>query len=73
MSARLPGPFPGQMFIDGDCNWWKVAAIRNADAPDGAIVHLQFGRSMAELPHVRVLGARAFTALVREQGLVPAA
>lgn len=73
MTARLAGPFAGQVFIDSDCNFWKVAAIRNGDAPDSAIVHLQFGRSMAELRHVRVLGVRAFVALVREQDLVPAA
>lgn len=73
MSARLPGPFPGQTFIDGECNFWKVAAIRNADAPDSAVVHLLYGRSMSELRNVRVLGAHAFTALVREQDFVPAA
>ena len=71
MTSRELAPFCGQVFIDSDYTYWKVTGIRHSESDGAVIVQLQFGRSLADLPHVRVLGSEAFYTLAREKDLVP--
>jgi hypothetical protein len=73
MTSRELTPFCGQVFIDGDYTYWKVTGIRHGESDDAVIVQLQFGRSLSDLRHVRVLGSEAFYALARDKDLVPVA
>jgi len=60
----------GQVFIDDDLMFWRVAGLSEAlDDRGPALVRVQSGASLDELNHLRLLVRPEFDALVREKGL----
>jgi hypothetical protein len=67
-----PPPKQGQLFVDRDGGFWKVARVTMAGNPAGFyLLHLAYGKTLDSLGESLIVGPREFTALARDQDLKP--